>query len=126
MAAIHGKGGDVTFTSVDDALVTITDWTYTASSDTANTSGMGDSFESHVPGLDTFAATTEAVAITTLDHAADIGTGASLTLFLVSGGTKRILAAAILTSLTETVSIEDVGRLSMAWVGNANTVTYPS
>ena len=124
MAAVHGKGGDVSFTSIDDGLVTITGWGFTASSDTADASGMGDSFRTNIPGLDTFTATAEAVAQTTLDHAVDIGTGATLTLQTESG--KTTAAAAILTSITETASIDDVGRLSMAFEGNADTVTYPS
>lgn len=126
MAAVHGKGGTVTFDTGDGeaSLATITAWTYASASDTADVSGMGDLFTSAVPGLDTFTATADVVAQTTLDIPTVLGVSATLTLQIESG--KTISAAAIAVSATETCSVDDVGRLSYSFVGNADTVTYPS
>ena len=125
MAALHGKGGDVSFTALDDALaLSITSWTFTSSSDTARATGMSATFDTFLPGLDTFTATVEAVAITTLDLAADIGSEATLTLYL-NAADESCAANAICTSITETCSIDDVGRVSMSFEGDADSVTYP-
>lgn len=126
MANIHGKGGDVTFAASDDTLGQVTAWTYTSNSDTARTTGMTASFESFVPGLDTFTGTCEAVAVTTIDIPADLATSSELKLELVAADAQAFTADAILTSITETASIDDVGRLTLAWEGNEDTVTYPA
>jgi hypothetical protein len=122
MAAVHGKGGTVTFTGAE--LTTIESWSFDASSDSARTTGMGNSFESYAPGLDTFSGSAEVLAATAADIVADVGTEQTLTLQIETG--KTIAANAILTSITETASIDDVGKLSIQFVGDADTVTYPA
>lgn len=129
MPALHGKGGDVVFAALDDAFgnatATIISWTFTSSSDTARATGMSASFDTFLPGLDTFTATTEVVATTTLDLPADIGAEGTLELY-VSSGDQNCSANAICTSITETCSIDDVGRVTMTFEGDADSVVYPS
>jgi len=123
MAAVHGKGGTVVF--VGTTLTNITSWTFDSSGEIADTTAMGASFESSINGLTDFTATVEVVAMTEVDTVAYVGTDASLTLTIESG--KSIVATnAIMTSITETVGIDDVGRWSMSFVGNEATLTYPS
>lgn len=122
MAAVHGKGGSVTFTGAE--LTTIQSWTYSANSDSARTTGMGDTYETYFPGLDTFSGSAEVLAATAADIPADVGTEQTLTLQIETG--KTIAANALLTSITETATIDDVGRLSITFTGDADTVTYPS
>lgn len=122
MAAVHGKGGSVTFTGAE--VTSIQSWTFTSVGETADITGMGDDWRSTHDGATDFTASAEALSQTTIDIPGDVGTEQSLTLQIESG--KTIVANAILTSITETVSIDDVGRLSMAFEGDATAVTYPS
>lgn len=124
MAAVHGKGGDVTFTSSDDTLGSITSWTFTSTGDVAESTGMGDSFAEFIDGLTGFTATVECAAYTEIDIPADVGTEATLTLQVSTG--KTIAANAVLVSATETASIDDIGRLSLSFIGDATSVTYPA
>jgi len=124
MSAIHGKGGDVTFANSDDVLGTITAWTFTSAGDVADATGMGASYATNINGLTGFTATAECAAYTEIDIPADVGQEATLTLQLSTG--KTISANAVLTSATETASVDDVGRLSLSFIGDAASVTYPA
>ena len=123
MAAVHGKGGTVTFTGAE--LTNITSWTFDSSGEIADVTAMGDSWEDSIDGCTDFTATVEATSMTEIDTTADIGLDATLTLTIEAG--KSIVASnAIMTSITETTSIDDVGRLSMTFEGNETAITYPS
>lgn len=124
MAAVHGIGGDVTFTATDDVLGSITSWTFTSTGETADATGMGSTYATNVNGLTSFTATVECVALTVIDIVADVGTEATLTLVIEAG--KTIAANAVCTSATETASVDDVGRLSLSFIGDATSVTYPA
>ena len=124
MAAIHGKGGDVTFAATDDVFGNITAWTFTSVGETADATGMGASWATNLDGLTSFTATVECVALTEIDIPADVGTEGTLILYIDAAG-KNAQANAICTSATETTSVDDVGRLSFTFLGDATSVTYP-
>jgi len=126
MAAVHGKGGDVTFTggSLDTTLASVTSWAFTSTGDVAESTGMGDSFAKFINGLTGFTATAECCAYTTFDVPTAVGAEATLTLQVSTG--KTVAANAVLVSATETASIDDVGRLSLSFIGDATSVTYPA
>ena len=122
MAAVHGKGGSVTFSPGEVSAVQT--WEYNSVGELAETTAMGDTWASFEEGLTDFSASVEALAKTETDYTGDIGQESTLTLTLETG--KTVSANAISTSITEAVSIDDVGRASMEFVGDAASVTYPS
>lgn len=124
MATLHGKGGNVVFSGGE--VTKITNWTFTSTAETAETTAMGDAWASQANGMTDFSGTCEGIAMTIVDIPADIGLEATLELEIVSGDAAEFNANAILTSITETASVDDVGRLSMSWIGDTTSITYPA
>jgi hypothetical protein len=123
MAVFHGKAGNVNFNASD--LFDINAWTLSTSCDIAETTAMGDSWQSFYhhastaaenAGLTTFTATAEGLGETTADLPALIATEAALKLEV--DATHYFGANAIMVSITETCSIDDVGRVSYAFEGD--------
>jgi len=115
MSVYHGKGGTATFAG---SIADIQSWSLEATADTADTTAMGDTFESHAPGLTDFTASIEAIAQTTVDT---VGTylGANGALVLTtSASTHYFTCTGICNGLTESVTIDDVGKLAMTFEGN--------
>ena len=117
MAAVHGKAGTCT-TGGGAELTTVQSWTINFVGETADITGMGSSWTSSIDGITDFTVAVEALAQTAVDIPADLGESQTLTLEIVGGGTEEFVCDAVLTSVTETVSIDDVGRLSMTFEGN--------
>ncbi len=108
MAAYHGKAGKVDFGGL---IAFVTSWTLTTTGDTAESTDMGDTWKLFEPGLDDVVATVEGHAATERDTAAEI-VAASATLKLYIDATNYFGFTAFCTSITETSSINDVGKIS--------------
>lgn len=115
--AFHGKGGDVDFSG---SLVRLNSWSLTTTVDTADSTSMLDSWESNVAGLSDYTATVEGDSEKSLATVSLLGTEASLSLELVAD-TTQFEANAILTGITETSSIEDIGKITYSFEGSDTT-----
>lgn len=121
MTVFHGKGGSATFAG---AIADLQSWTLDTSSDTADTTAMSDDFETHNGGLTDFTATAEGIANTTTDS---IGTylGIGGALVLSCSASHYFTMTVICTGYGESVTIDDVGKFTMAFEGNdANGAQY--
>jgi len=113
MAVYHGKSGSVTF---QGTVAKITQWTLNTIASIADSTAMGDGWETHEVGLTDFNASIEAIAQSATSYITDyIGVSATLRLTCSAG---YFEGNAICNSLTETAGIEDVGKLSMSFEGN--------
>ena len=113
MGIYHGKTGVITFAGAHTDLQS---WTLNTTSDIADTTSMTDSWESHEIGLIDFTATAERLAQTELDFTTYLGVGGSLV--LSCSASHYFTGTAICTGLTESVTIDDVGKMSLAFEGN--------
>jgi hypothetical protein len=115
----HGKSGAV---EVDGtALSSLTSWDVTTSIDTADTTTMAaaNSWATELTGLSDFTGTAEGLATSAQDTVALIGIDAAWQLNISEGADEvQLEGNAIMTGLTETVSVDDVGKLSYAFEGN--------
>lgn len=120
MAVYHGKSGKVNFsTDLFDVLL----WTLTTVSDTAEATAMGDTWQTFEQGLTDFTASADGNAETTVDYTSTIGTEATLKLYI--DDTHYFSANAICTAITETASIDDIGKITYAFEGDdASGITY--
>lgn len=114
MTVYHGKQGSATFAG---SIADIQSWSLDTIADVADITAMGDDFESHESGLTDFTAAIETIAQTTVDTVGDyLGVGGALV--LKCSGSSQFTGTAICTGVTETVTIEDVGKLSLTFEGN--------
>jgi len=121
MAAYHGKTAKINFNTSD--IFKGQSWTLSTACDTADSTGMQDTWEEHVGGLTDFTAAVDGLAETTVDYCSLIATEATLNLYI--DNTNYFTATAILTSCTETASIEGVGTISYTFEGDSATgLTY--
>lgn len=93
-------------------------WTVTTISDTADGTNMNDTFMTNVPGLTDFTGTVEADAGLTSDYVAALGVDDAVTFFFVDASTPTLTGNAIVTGVTETVTIDDIGKVSFSLEGN--------
>ncbi len=123
MAAVHGKAGTVT-TAGGAELTTVQSWTLNLVGETADITGMGASWTSTLAGVTDVTVSVEALAMTETNIPADLGESQVLTLEIVGSTTQDFVLEAVLTSVTETASIDDVGRLSMTFSGNDAAIAH--
>lgn len=117
MAVFHGKSGSVTFTPT---IVSILSWSMSVVSDVAESTVMAASawWKSFKAGFIDTSATVECNAMT--ESVLRVGEDANLSLFV--DATKYFaITTAICTEQTETVSKDDVGKISYAFVANDST-----
>lgn len=126
MAIAHGKGGSATFTGL--TLTSVISWSFSSAVELADITAMGDTWASTLEGLTTFTASIEALSYTEVNTVAIVGDVAVLSLFIVSGGTDKIVSTnAILESLTEVVSTTAAGTTTYNFVCDASTsLVYPA
>lgn len=117
MTVYNGKGGG--FVSAGAAVFDddTNSWTITTTSDVADSTGMGDTWEEQLSGLTDFSGTVEGNADSGGDYVAVIGTSGKITGSVVASG-PNVSGTAICTSITETASIDDIGKVSASFVGN--------
>ena len=120
----HGKGGSISADNGSTVFAEVQSWDITTTADTADTTAMqaSNSWMTQRIGLTDFTANTEILTTSGLDVVALINDADTLILIADSGGDAvSITGTAIPTALTETVSIDDVSRATVAWEGNDNT-----
>ena len=116
MGIYHGKGGIMTFPDAG-AITDLLSWSASATADTADTTAMTDTYESHEIGLTDFSVTAETLAQTTTDVPTTY-IGKDGALVLSCSASHYFTANAICTGVTESVTIDDVGKLAFTFEGN--------
>jgi len=116
MAAFHGKGGTITFTGIDPALVL--SWTLDATCDMADGTDMAQATKIYFAGLKNWTASVEALADSggLEGELGVLGSSATLTLQMVSG--KTIAGTAICTGFDPTVSIDGAVTVTYSFQGS--------
>ena len=115
----HGKRGRVSVGGT--ALTSLTAWDLTTSIDVADTTAMSavNDWETQETGLSDFSGTAEGLSSEALDTVALVGSTAATKFHLdVENDNGEFEGNAIITSLTETVNTEDVGKLSYSFEGD--------
>ncbi len=116
MALYHGKGGMVTFGGND--IKHITSWTLNTSVDVADDTEMGDDWRSSLYGLIDFSVTVNTLNADAVDTVGTfLGVSAALGLELLNSD-DIITGTAICTGLTESQPVDDVGTITLTFVGN--------
>ena len=115
----HGKSGTVTYNT--SAYAEVQSWDLTTTADMADTTAMQASnfWSTQEAGLTDFNANTEVLSGVGFNGVAIMDTGGTLVLG-ASASSATLTGDALPTTLTETVSIEDVSKTSIAWDGNDN------
>ena len=114
MAVIHGKAGKVTFSG---AIASVLAWTLSITGELADSTVMHASvyWKTFIAGFIDSAATVEAQAMT--ESTFKVGTNAELQLY-VDGTNYFSISTAICIGQTETVSKDDVGKISYSFIGD--------
>ncbi len=127
MAAFHGKLGSVTFdTSLDEAILSVTNWEITAIARVAETTAMAASSKTYVGGFLGWTATVECNADDAgldPDLATDLtdGDGANLILHGSTAGAslaKKYSGTAIVIDIGFTTDRNDVAKLIYSFQGS--------
>jgi len=120
MAVFHGK----TAKADNGAVIGLTTgWSMTTSGDVAESTDMNDTFKLYEPGFDDATATVSGLGATTRDTIAQLG--AAVTLKLYIDATNYFTFTAICTGFTESVDLNDVGKIEYSFAMNAAAgVTY--
>ena len=117
MTVYNGKGGGFAFAGSVVFNEDTNSWEIATSSDVADSTGMGDTWEERLPGLTDFTASVDGNADSASDYTAAIGSGGAVTASIAASGPK-LSGGAICTSITETVGIDDIGKVSASFEGN--------
>jgi len=115
----HGKDGLISYCG--SAVASITSWSFSTSIDIAGTTAMGstNSWETQRAGLSDFSGSCEALANSGASLFPIDGSDGSLEFFFSnSDATVGFEGNAIGTGITETVSQDDVGKVSVSFEGN--------
>ena len=127
MAYFHGKHGKVTWNS--SQIPNVTSWSLTTGADTAITTPMDGAaagtaiWETRLGGLTDSSATVEGIAVTTVDYSLQTAyCGLSAALVLNYDTDSQFTVTSVCTSLTESASIDDAGRISLTFEGNSAVV----
>ncbi len=110
MSVYHGKAAKVDLGGVIEATL---GWSLTTSADVAEATDMGDTWKTFEPGFDDVTATVEGNARTTRDTITQIGSEATLKLYI--DATNYFSFNAICTGITETASKDDIGKISYSF-----------
>jgi len=112
MAVYHGKAGKVDFSG---AISSVLNWAMTTIGDIAESHGMGSTWKTFVAGFQDSSATVEAVAYT--ESTTKAGTNAALKLYIDASNYFSINTA-VCVEQTETVNMNDIGRISYSFVAD--------
>ena len=118
MALYHGKGGMATWDTTD--LLHIVSFTLNTSVSMGDTSEMGDAWRDNIYGLKDFSITINLLNSDAFDFPAYLGADKDLGIELAdSAGT--ITGHAICTGVTENQPVDDVGTVTLTYVGDDTT-----
>ncbi|KKN20891.1 hypothetical protein LCGC14_0930950 [marine sediment metagenome] len=112
MAVFHGKAGKVDFSG---AITSVLNWALTTIGDIAESHGMGSTWKSFVAGFRDSSATVDAVAYT--ESTIKVGTNAGLKLY-IDATNYFYINTAVCIEQTETVNMNDIGRISYSFVAD--------
>jgi len=115
----HGKTGRVSHNGT--VLTSLSSWEFSTSIDVLDTTPMGavNDWETQETGLSDFSGTAEGISSKSLDTVALLGDNGNVKFHFSNGGDDgEFEGNAIITSLTETVGVDDVGKLSYSFEGN--------
>ena len=112
MAVFHGKAGKVTFST---AIASILSWAMSVVADVAESTVMGLTWKTFESGFYDTSATVEANAMT--EGTLKVGTNANLQLY-VNATKYFLISTAICTEQTETVNMNDIGKISYSFVAD--------
>ena len=115
MAVYHGKAGSVDFSSVIDGTI---GWSMVTAVDQAEDTAQGDTWKSFLAGKIDISISVQCIAKT--ERTLKTGTEASIKLYL--DDTNYFTVNALCVGETETADINDVGKLSYEFIGDASTV----
>ena len=118
MATYHGKYGGVTVGGATQ--VDLQSWDLTTTADMADTTSMQatNSWSTQEPGMTDFSANIEILTTSALDAVALSVAAGALVLVAGESSATSITGTGIPSTLTETVSIDDVARITIAYEGN--------
>jgi len=120
--AIHGKGGNLDYGGAD--VANLKSFTMSRVDETADTTAMGDTWATFIPGLTDFTGSAEALSQTALDTPALMCASDSI-IFSTAAGGAGYTSSVIVTGITETATVDDVLTVSYSYEGNSITVpTY--
>ncbi len=114
MAVYHGKSAKVDFGGL---ISFITGWSLSTSADIAESTDMGDTWKLFEPGFDDVTFTIEGHASTERDTAAEIVAAAGVLKCYIDA-TNYFACTAFCTSITESVDLNDVGKLTYTFEMN--------
>ncbi len=112
MATYHGKSGKAVFSG---AVASVLAWTLSAIGDIAESTVMGLTWKTFKAGFRDLTATIECNAMT--EGTTKVGTNADLELY-IDGSNYFDVSTAICTEQTETVNLNDVGKVSYSFVSD--------
>lgn len=118
MAKYNGKTAAFAFTGGAVLDSATNSWTVTTTSDVADGTNMNDAWMTNLPGLTDFTGTVESDADTTADYPAILGLDAAATFYFVDTAVPKLAGNAIITGVSESVSIDDIGKVSFTLEGN--------
>jgi len=115
MSVFHGKTATVVFTGGAGTITAVTGWSLSASADVAESTVMQSSgfWQAFEVGFDDATATIDGNARKTRDTVAQIGSEASLELYI--DDTYYFSFNALCTGITETASKDDIGKISYSF-----------
>lgn len=113
MAVVHGKAGTATFSGTVASMLA---WSMSVTGDSVKSTVMGDTWDSFVAGYIDVTASIETNALTeaTLSK---LGSNAALALY-TDANSYFTISTAVCTEITETANKDDVGKLSLAFIGD--------
>ena len=117
MTVYNGKGGGFVSAGAPVFDDDTNSWTITTTADIADATGMGDLWAERLAGLIDFTGSLDGNADSGGDYPAIIGTSGTITGSVVASG-PNVSGTAICTSITETASIEDIGKVTATFEGN--------
>ena len=115
MAAMHGKGGTATFTSLTFEMLS---WSVDASADVAEVTVMGDTYKTYLAGFKDWTATAECVLPKAGAGIAALGTTATLTFDTVSDGGLAYAGTAFCTGFAPSSDKDDKATITLTFQGS--------
>ena len=117
MTVYNGKGGGFVSEGAGVFDDDTNSWIIATTADVADATGMGDAWEERVVGLTDFTGSIDGNSDSGGDYVAVIGTSGVITGSVIVAG-PNVSGIAICTSITETVSIDDIGKVTASFEGN--------
>lgn len=118
MTIYNGKTAAFAATTASVLDSATNSWSVETSSDVADGTNMNDDWSTPVAGLTDFSGSVELDADSAADYVSLIGDADTATFYLLDADVPNLSGTVIITGITETVTIEDIGKLSVSVEGN--------